>query len=343
MGKFSKATKKQARARIALQGPGGSGKTWTALELAAGLGERIAVVDSERGSASKYSDRFAFDVLELDSFGPEKYVEAIRAAESEGYDVLIIDSLSHAWTGKDGILERVDRKGGMAGWKDVTPQHNRLVDAILSSRCHVICTLRVKTEYAYETNDRGKVAPRKVGLAPVQKDGLEYEFDVVAALDTNNNLSVEKTRCATLQGRTYKHQNPEIAAILKAWLTDGAPATTGASGGQTLTVLADARPSDAQSAKAPSAPVPTSHPALVAVKQVFPAAVEKDAEREAALAEVRQVIGELGWEVARARTLIRESFPGKSTTKELDRAESIALRDLLRVERAKTQEAGASQ
>lgn len=220
--KFVKATKKQARARIALQGPGGSGKTWTALELATGLGSKIAVIDSERGSASKYSDRFAFDVLELETYGPEKYIEAIHAAEAGGYDVVVIDSLSHAWAGRDGILERVDRKGGFAGWKDVTPLQNRLTDTILNCKAHVIATLRVKTEYAVEQNDRGKMAPRKVGLAPVQKDGLEYEFDVVGSLDANNNLSIEKTRCSALNGRAWKHQNREVATILRAWLTDGA-------------------------------------------------------------------------------------------------------------------------
>jgi hypothetical protein len=140
--------------------------------------------------------------------------------------VLVIDSLSHAWAGKDGLLERVDKKGGFTGggWKEATPLQNRMVDAILTCKAHVIVTLRQKTEYAIEKNTAGKMVPRKVGLAPIQREGLEYEFDVMAALDVDNNLSIEKTRCSALNGRVWKHQNPEIAAMLRQWLTDGAPA-----------------------------------------------------------------------------------------------------------------------
>ena len=332
--KFVKATKKQARARIALQGPGGSGKTWTALELASGLGVKVAVIDSERGSASKYSDRFAFDVLELETFGPEKYMEAIQAAEREGYDVIVIDSLSHAWSGKDGVLERVDRKGGFAGWKDVTPLQNRLTDTILSCKAHVIATLRVKTEYAIEENSRGKMAPRKIGLAPVQKDGLEYEFDVVASLDANNNLSVEKTRCDALHGRTWTRQNPEIVQILKAWLTDGAPIVNqnGSDVGLTPSVPAAAPPPTAVPAAQDPAPnsVGPEHPGVVAAKAQFPAAVPLDPEREEALIEVRRLISsELRWEISTARAEIEKLFSPKKTTKELTTAEAVQLRDHL--------------
>lgn len=225
MSLFKKATKAESRARIALVGPGGSGKTWTALEVASLLGKKTAVVDTERGSASKYSDRFQFDVMELDSFQPEKYMAAIDDAEGAGYDSLVIDSLSHAWSGKDGILERVDRAGGFTGggWKQATPLQNRLVDRILTAKMHVICTMRSKTEYALEKNAQGKTVPKKVGLAPVQRDGMEYEFDVMLALDVENNISVEKTRCSELSGRSFHRQNPEIAKIIKAWLAE-APA-----------------------------------------------------------------------------------------------------------------------
>jgi hypothetical protein len=226
--KFQKATKKQSRARIALMGPAGSGKTWNALELAVALvgpDGKIAVADSERGSASKYSDHFEFDVNDLESSGPEVYIDAVQAAQAGGYDVLIIDSWSHAWMGKDGILERVDKKGGFSGggWRDMTPQHNRMVDAILSARLHVIVTLRVKTEYVVEKNDKGKQVPRKVGLAPVQKDGVEYEFDVVGMLDEHNSIEITKTRCSALHGRVFQRETPQLGAAIKAWLTDGAP------------------------------------------------------------------------------------------------------------------------
>lgn len=178
---FERATKSEARARIALVGPSGSGKTYTALRFAAELGQPAGLIDTERRSASKYADLFTFDALNLESFAPAQYVAALAAAASAGYPVVVVDSLSHAWMGRGGLLEQVDdygrRNGGnsFGGWRDATPQHNALVDAILTYPGHVIVTMRAKTEYVVEKDDRGKHVPRKVGLAPVQRDGLEYE------------------------------------------------------------------------------------------------------------------------------------------------------------------------
>lgn len=231
---FVKATKTQARLRLALIGPSGSGKTFSALSIASGLapGGRIALLDTERASASKYAGEFSFDTAELETFHPAKYVEAIQQAEKAGYEVLIIDSLSHAWMGKDGALEQVDkvaarsRTGNSFGaWREVTPMHHALVDAILRSRCHVIATMRAKTEWVLETNDKGKQTPRKVGLAPVQRDGLEYEFDVVGDLDATT-LCITKTRCRALHQAVLKEPGAPLGEQLRAWLTDGAPAMT---------------------------------------------------------------------------------------------------------------------
>ena len=226
---FQRATKKQSRLRLALIGPSGSGKTYTALRVAQYLGEKVAVIDTERGSASKYADEFTFDTNEPESFHPQKYIDAIREAEEAGYGVLVIDSLSHAWMGKDGALELLDRSvkrsqsgNSFAAWREVTPLHNALVDAMLQSRCHIIVTMRAKTEYILETNDKGKQVPRKVGMAPVQRDGLEYEFDVVADMDLDNNLIVSKTRCKALSGALIPKPGKELADTLLAWLTDGA-------------------------------------------------------------------------------------------------------------------------
>lgn len=224
---FQKATKKAARLRMALIGPSGSGKTFSALRIAAGFGGRVGVIDTERGSASKYADRFAFEVLELETFHPERYVEAIREAEKAGIEVLIIDSLSHAWTGKDGALEQVDnaakrQKGNSFGaWREVTPMHNALVDAILRSRCHIIATMRSKTEYVVEQGPNGKQVPRKVGLAPVQRDGMEYEFDVVGDMD-GAALVVTKTRCSDLAEKVLSKPGEDLGRQLRQWLTDGA-------------------------------------------------------------------------------------------------------------------------
>jgi DNA polymerase III delta prime subunit len=227
---FKKATKTQSRLRMALIGPSGSGKTYTALAIAAHLGNKVAVIDTERGSASKYADKFGFDVLELETFEPSNYVSAIEAAESAGYDVIVLDSLSHAWMGKGGALEQVDlaakrNKGNsFAGWRDVTPQHNALVDAMLQCRSHLIVTMRTKTEYIIEENQHGKKQPRKIGLAPVQREGLDYEFDVTGELDHDNNLMIDKTRCPELKGKVFQRAGEDIATILRQWLSDGAPA-----------------------------------------------------------------------------------------------------------------------
>lgn len=224
---FQKATKRQARLRLALIGTSGSGKTYTALNIAQHFG-KVAVIDTERGSASKYADQFEFDTLELESFSPLTYAEAIKAAEAAGYDVLVIDSLSHAWMGKEGALEQVDKSAKrsqsgntFAAWRDVTPMHNALVDAMLQSKCHIIGTMRAKSEYVLETNERGKSVPKKVGMAPIQRDGLEYEFDVIADMDSDNNMLVSKTRCPALTGQVIAKPGAEVAEILKAWLTDG--------------------------------------------------------------------------------------------------------------------------
>lgn len=227
---FTKATKKQARLRMALIGPAGSGKTYTALKVAEGLvpGGRVALIDTERGSASKYADMYDFDVLELSSYAPATYVSALEVANKEGFDVVIIDSLSHAWVGNEGALQMVDNiskrsKSGSSfnAWRDVTPHHNKMVDSILRASAHVIVTMRTKTEYVLEKNEKtGRTAPRKIGTAPVQRDGLEYEFDVVADIDACN-LQVTKTRCSALTDAYIEKPGADLAETLRDWLTDG--------------------------------------------------------------------------------------------------------------------------
>jgi len=231
MSGFKRATKAAAKLRLGLIGPAGSGKTMTALRVAHGLGGRVAVIDTERGSASLYSGERSmdFDVLELDSYEAERFIQAIREAEQAGYDVLIIDSLSHAWAGKGGILEFVDKAakrsggGSFSGWRDATPLHNQLVDAILGAKMHVICTLRSKVEHVIETVN-GRTQVRKVGLQPVQRDGLEYEFTVVGDVTQDHELIVTKTRAAWLKDAIIREAGEDLGRQLAAWLTDGTPA-----------------------------------------------------------------------------------------------------------------------
>src|SRR5690606_4428435 len=213
-------------------------KTFTALQIATGLAGpngRIAVIDTENYSSSLYADRFTFDVLPLDTFSPAIYVQAIQAAEAAGYDVLIIDSLSHAWAGKDGALEQVDkaaartRGNSFAAWREVTPQHNALVDAIVRAKLHVVVTMRAKTEYVVDKDERtGKTTPRKVGLAPVQRDGMEYEFDIVADMDHDNRFIVSKTRLSDLAGAVIQRPGPELGEQIRNWLDTGEAAAPAA-------------------------------------------------------------------------------------------------------------------
>jgi hypothetical protein len=229
MSGFKKATKAAAKLRLGLIGPAGSGKTMTALRIAAGLGGPVAVIDTERGSASLYAGErgLDFDVIELDTYGVERFIDAIKAAADGGYATLVIDSLSHAWSGKGGILEFVDNAGkrnqgggNFGAWRDATPRHNSLVDAILGAPLHVICTLRSKVEYVVE-NVGGRNQVRKVGLQPVQRDGLEYEFTVVGDVTQDHDLVVTKTRAAFLKDAVIREAGEDLGRQLAAWLSDG--------------------------------------------------------------------------------------------------------------------------
>lgn len=226
---FQKAVKRKAKLRIGLVGPSGSGKTFTALRIARGLGGRVAVIDTEHGSASLYADLFDFDVMELASFAPDTYVAAIQAAADAGYDVVVVDSLSHAWMGKDGALEQVDkhaareRGNSFGAWRHVTPMHNRLVETIVGAPIHVIATMRSKTEYVIEEDSRGKKVPRKIGMAPVQRDGMEYEFTVVGDMDYDHRLMITKSRCSALADAVIEKPGEDVAATLTGWLENAAP------------------------------------------------------------------------------------------------------------------------
>lgn len=225
---IQKAVKYQHKIRLGLAGPTGSGKTMSALRIAKGIadkeGGRIGVIDTEHGSASLYADEFDFDVIELTSFAPDRYVEAIHEFEQAGgYAVIIADSLTHAWNGKDGALEQVDRKSGQGGnsftaWRDVTPQHSRLVEGLLGCKTHLIATLRSKMAYEVDTDAKThKVTVRKLGLQPIQREGMEYEFDVFADLDVDNNLSVSKTRNKALSGYVIQKAGEQLGSQLWEW------------------------------------------------------------------------------------------------------------------------------
>jgi hypothetical protein len=229
---FVHAVKQEAKLRLAIAGPAGSGKTYTGLTIAQELanGGKVAVLDTEHGSASKYADLFNFDVMEMDPpYHPDRFAAAIREAQQAGYKVIVLDSLSHAWNGTGGLLEVVDQiaarsnsKNTFAAWKEGTPIYNKLVDTIIASDIHVIATMRQKMDYVLEEGENKKMKPVKVGLAPVQREGFEYEFDVVMNLDIDNQGIIVKTRCPALNGGVYRKPGKDVAGILATWLT-GAP------------------------------------------------------------------------------------------------------------------------
>jgi len=227
---FKKAERKKARLRLALCGPAGSGKTYSALLIAMGLGGRIALIDTEHESSSLYADDLCtFDTASLTApYTPEKYKNAITAAEAAGYSVLIIDSFSHAWAGEGGLLDMHDKAAAamrsgnsFTAWREITPQHNALVEAILGAKLHVIATLRTKTAYDLIDDGNGKKKPVKIGLAPVQREGVDYEFTSVFDLSIDGHVATAtKDRTRLFDG---KHFTPDIETgqILMNWLETG--------------------------------------------------------------------------------------------------------------------------
>lgn len=229
------AEKVQGYLRLGLDGHGGSGKTWTALAIAQHLGSNIVVIDTERGRASKYARNFRFNTVQLTPpFTPERYTAALQAALRSGADVVIVDSFSHVWAGPGGVLEIVDnatqaasnKNAFTSGWSVATPRLNSMVDAFLQAPVHLIFTLRVKTAYELRTNARGKAEPVKVGLAPIVRDGFDYDMDVMGRLDSDHTLTITKTNCPDLEmDARYAMPGQAIAETILAWLNDAdAPA-----------------------------------------------------------------------------------------------------------------------
>jgi hypothetical protein len=232
---FKRAVRHQARLRIGLAGPSGSGKTYGALLIAKGLGGRTCVIDTERGSASLYSDLLEYDTMELGPpFTPERFIEALAAAARAEYANCILDSITHEWNGEGGLLEIVDnvnsssRSGNkFAAWKDASPRHQRFISAMLQSPLNIIATVRTKAAYVLETASNGKQVPRKVGMAPEQRDGVEYEFTTVLDLSTERNMaSASKDRSGLFHDPFVITEATGV--MLRDWLAQGEAAAAAA-------------------------------------------------------------------------------------------------------------------
>jgi hypothetical protein len=270
---FKRAEKRQGKLRVAFTGPSGSGKTLSALLIAQGMGKRIFVIDTENYSASDYADRAEFDVAVITPpYTVAKYLAAMEQAEEEGADVIIVDSLSHAWAGDGGLLEQKDildaAGGGKAfqNWAKISPLHARLVSKILQNQRHLICTLRAKAKHQIVEKPGGGTKVEKLGLDPVFREGIEYEFTVAFDLLMSHHAQTSKDRTSLFDGQLVI-PTLEMGAKLLAWRMEGreavdgdvpvvqapeesdaAPATRAPSpgNGKTETKTADDRPSDGE-------------------------------------------------------------------------------------------------
>lgn len=232
-----KAERTQVCPKIAISGPSGSGKTLSALMIAYGITKdwsKILVIDTENSSSELYSNADIkglskkigqFDVIPFGPpYAPERYVQAIQCAEQAKYQVVIIDSLSHSWNGTGGALDKVNNSNSSnsyTAWKQVTPIFQRMIDAILQSACTVICTMRSKQDYVMETNEKGKQVPRKVGMAPIIRDGIEYEFTTVFEINLDHYGFTSKDRTGMFNGQLIMDEG--IGNAFEIWRTSGAP------------------------------------------------------------------------------------------------------------------------
>lgn len=235
---FAPAQRTAAFLRVGLGGPTGSGKSYTGIRLGLLLckefGGKLAVIDTEDKSASLYQGIEApdgvpweFDVCDLvkGHRAPQDYIRALNNAADAKYGVVLIDSITHAWT---DMLAQVDKKAGdkensFTAWRSVTPQHSALVDAITGYPGHIIFTVRMKMEYVLEKNEKGKMEPRKVGLAPVFRDGIEYESTVFADLDQDHTLRITKTRISALDGLVVPRPGPELSRPMIEFMRSAPP------------------------------------------------------------------------------------------------------------------------
>jgi KaiC/GvpD/RAD55 family RecA-like ATPase len=223
---FARATRRRVYLKIGIMGPSGSGKTYSGLQLAFGLaghGGPVAVIDTENGSASLYAHLGAYDVTEVGPpFTVARYVEVVNEAVAAGYDVLLVDSISHAWAGEGGLLnlkESLDARGGnsFANWAKVSPLHEQFKSALVAAPLHVIVTMRSKQDYVMQEDGKGKMVPVKVGLTPIQREGFEYELSTVFDLSMNHQAMVSKDRTGLFDGIVGR-LSAEHGRRLREWL-----------------------------------------------------------------------------------------------------------------------------
>jgi hypothetical protein len=231
---INKATREKIFIKVALMAPSGGGKTFSALRLATGMAEefkklngrdaKILMGNTEAARGRYYANEFKYDIVDIGApHNPEKYVEFIEFAESEGYDILILDSSSHEWEGKGGCLELQQQAGGTyQAWGKITPRHDRFINALADSKMHVIATMRGKDQYEVNKNDSGKTTVTKLGVGAKQRDGFEYEFTCTFLIDQKTNMAEtqkDNTHLFEHEGAVLLSENHGIK--LMQWANSG--------------------------------------------------------------------------------------------------------------------------
>ncbi len=223
---LQKAERKKAKMRLSIQGPSGSGKTYSSLLVAHGLcGDysKVCIIDTENHSGELYSHLGDYNTIQLAApYSPEKFIQAIQLCQTEGVEVIIIDSSSHEWDGIGGILDIHAAIPGnsFTAWSKVTPRHNAFIQAMLTSSCHIITTIRSKQEYVLSEKN-GKQMPEKVGMKGIQRDGYEYEATLSFELFRNHSAQVSKDRTGLFEGKYDIVLNEEVGKLIKDWCNEG--------------------------------------------------------------------------------------------------------------------------
>jgi len=224
---LKKATRQQVKLRMGLSAVSGGGKTYSALLLAYGITNdwsKIAVIDTENGSASLYSHLGEFLTIDFKvPYSPERYIECIKACEGAGIEVCIIDSITHEWDGKGGIIEISNSMSGnsFTNWAKITPRHDAFINAILQSPMHMITSVRRKQDYEMSKGSDGKVKVEKAGLKEITREGFEYELTLNFNLDLNHHATASKDRTGLFMDKPEFTITVDTGKIIKEWCNSG--------------------------------------------------------------------------------------------------------------------------
>ena len=220
---LQKAHKERVKLRIGISSPSGFGKTYSALLMAFGMTQdwnKIAVIDTENGSASLYAGFGSYNTLNLEApYSPERYIEALKTCEKASMEVIIIDSITHEWNGKGGCLQIQEQLGGrFQDWAKVTPRHQAFIDAILQSNCHVITTVRKKIDYSMDKDANGRTKVVKVGLKDITREGLDFEMTTCFEIINDNHLVISsKDRTNLFSNKPEFKITSNIGKLLVKW------------------------------------------------------------------------------------------------------------------------------